>query len=161
MGSFQADDKILEICFDMYGDKLQLNKENEGTTSANILDMAVNIKDDCIETDLYDKRRDFNFDIVQFPDLRGCIPSKPAYGLVVSQLVRYYKICSTDSAFVKNTALLLSNLLTKGFQLNPLMNKVQKFIVQMTPLKYDTTTTALIGNIHKALPSDFSVAAQP
>ena len=122
--------------------------------------MAVNIKDNCIETDLYDKRRDFNFDIVQFPDL-GCIPSKPAYGLVVSQLVRFYKICATDSAFVKNTALLLSNLLTKGFQLNPLMNKVKKFLVQTTPLKYETSTTALLCNIHKALPSDFSVADQP
>ena len=49
--------------------------------------MAINIKDNCIETDLYDKRRDFNFGIVQFPDLRGCIASKPAYGLEVSQLV--------------------------------------------------------------------------
>ena len=60
--------------------------------------MAINIKDNCIETDLYDKRRVFNFGIVQFADLRGCIASK---------IVCYYKICSTDSVFVKNTALLL------------------------------------------------------
>ena len=161
VGSFQADDGIMEVCVDMYGDKLQLNKENEGTMSANILDMTISIKEKCIETDLYDKRRDFNFDIVQFPDLGGCIPLKPAYDLVVSQLIRYYKICSTDSAFVKNTSLLLSNLLTKGFQMKPLMNKVQKFLMQVSPLKYDTTTVTLIHNIHEALPSDFSVAAQP
>ena len=116
--------------------------------------MAINIKDNCIETDLYDKRRDFNFGIVQFPDLRGRIASKPAYAYS-------YKICSTDSAAVKNTALLLSNLQTKGPQLNPLMKKIQKFLVQMTPLKYDTTTTVIMCNIQKALPSDFSVSTHP
>ena len=80
------------MCVEMYGKNLTLNKENRGTQCANVLDLNIVINEKCFETDLYDKRRDFEFDIVQFPDLHGCVPSKPAYGLVVSQLLRYYKI---------------------------------------------------------------------
>ena len=161
VGSFQVGDEILKICRKIYGDQLQLNKENEGTLSANVLILSFKINERCIVTDLYDKRRDFDFDIVQFPDLHGCIPSKPAYGLVMSQLLRYYNICSSDSAFVKNTVLLLSNLLNKGFQRKLLMNKVEQFLMQMKPIKYPTTVVTIIESIQNSLPSDFSVAAQP
>ena len=40
-------------------------------------------------TRLYDKRDDFNFSIVNFPFLCSSIPSAPAYGVYVSQLIRY------------------------------------------------------------------------
>ena len=40
-------------------------------------------------TRLYDKRDDFNFTIVNVPFLSSNIPSTPAYGVNVSQLVRY------------------------------------------------------------------------
>ena len=42
-----------------------------------------------IFTRLYDKRDDFNFPIVNFPFLSSNIPSAPACGVYVSQLIRY------------------------------------------------------------------------
>ena len=124
-----------------------------------MLDLNVVINEKYIETDLYDKRRDFEFDIVQFPDLHGCVPSKPAYGLVVSQLLRYYKICSSDIGFIKNTVLLLSNLMKKGFQQRHLLRKVEQFLNKMKPLKYSTNASTILENVKMAPPSDFSVAA--
>ena len=44
VGSLQADDGILNMCIEMYGENLQLNKENQGTLSANVLDLTINIK---------------------------------------------------------------------------------------------------------------------
>ena len=42
-----------------------------------------------LRTSLYDKRDDFNFHIINFPFLSSNIPSSPAYGVFISQLIRY------------------------------------------------------------------------
>ena len=51
---------------------------------------------------VYDKREDFSFDIVNFPHLDSNIPNTPAYGVFISQLIKYVvtspvfrlKVCS-------------------------------------------------------------------
>ena len=48
VGSFQVGDEILKMCLEIYGDQLQLNKENEGTLSANVLDLSIKINEKCI-----------------------------------------------------------------------------------------------------------------
>ena len=40
-------------------------------------------------TNVYDKRDDFGFNIVNFPHLCGNIPSKPAYGVYI-----YFPACA-------------------------------------------------------------------
>ena len=47
-----------------------------------------------LNTKIYDKRDDFNFPIVNFPFLCSNIPAAPAYGVYVSQLIRYSKASS-------------------------------------------------------------------
>ena len=42
----------------------------------------------------YDKRDDFNFEIVNFPFLDGDVPRSPSYGLYISQLIRFARVCS-------------------------------------------------------------------
>jgi hypothetical protein len=43
---------------------------------------------------LYDKRDDFNFHIVNFPFICSNIPAAPAYGVYISQFIRYF--CDPD-----------------------------------------------------------------
>ena len=50
-----------------------------------------------LSTKLYDKRDDFNFPILNFPFLCGNIPASPAYGVFVSQLIRYARVRSPES----------------------------------------------------------------
>jgi hypothetical protein len=45
------------------------------------------------EVQLYDKRYDFNFPIVKFPFICSNIPAVPAYGVYISQLIRYSRTC--------------------------------------------------------------------
>ena len=40
-------------------------------------------------TKLYVKRDDFNFKIINFPNVCSNIPASPAYGVYISQLIRY------------------------------------------------------------------------
>ena len=46
-----------------------------------------------LNTKLYDKRDDFNFPTVNFPFLSSNIPSAPADGVYVSQLICYSRAC--------------------------------------------------------------------
>ena len=41
-----------------------------------------------------DKRDDFDFPVVNYPYLSSNIPESPAYGVFVSQLIRYDRVCS-------------------------------------------------------------------
>ena len=57
----------------------------------------------------------FNFNIVNFPFLSSNIPSLPAYGFFVSQLVRYSRSSSDYSDFIKRGSILVERLTKQGF----------------------------------------------
>ena len=48
----------------IYPAELQLNKANASDTEAAFLDLNLSIHNDIVSTKIYDKRDDFNFDIV-------------------------------------------------------------------------------------------------
>ena len=59
--------------------------------SVSFLDLHLEIDSDGqLRTKLYDKRDYFNFTIVNFPFICSNIPAAPAYGVYISQLIRYY-----------------------------------------------------------------------
>ena len=61
----------------IYPVELQLNKANASDTEAASLDLNLSIYNDIVSTNIYDKRDDFNFDIVN----DGDVPRRPAYGV--------------------------------------------------------------------------------
>jgi hypothetical protein len=44
-----------------------------------------------LSTKIYDKRDDFNFKIINFPNMCSNIPASPAYGVYISQLRSWYR----------------------------------------------------------------------
>ena len=67
----------------IYPAELQLNKGNASDTEAAFLDLNLLIHNDIVSTKMYDKRDDFNFDIVNFPFLDGDVPQRPSYGVYI------------------------------------------------------------------------------
>ena len=63
----------------IYPAELQLNKANASDTEAAFLDLNLSIHNDIVSTKIYDKRDDFNFDIVNFPFLDGDVPQLMVY----------------------------------------------------------------------------------
>ena len=61
--------------------ELQLNKMNSSDTEAPFLDLNLSITNDIVSSKTYDKRDDFNFEIVNFPFLDGNVPRSPSYGI--------------------------------------------------------------------------------
>ena len=84
------------------------------------LDISITICGGEYVTEVYDKRNDFNFDIVNFPYMCGNIPAKPTYGVYISQLIRICRICDNYSSFLLRHKLLTERLVRQGFWYNKL-----------------------------------------
>ena len=76
----------------------QLNKAYYFDTGAPFfLDLNLSISNGTVSTKIYDKRDDFDFDIVNFLFLNGDIPRRTSYGvyiLVVSQPIGFARASS-------------------------------------------------------------------
>ena len=99
----------------IYPASLKLKKENEGNTSADILDLSINLQDGIFNYKLFDKRDHFKFEIVNYPHLGGNISSNCGYGVVKSELNRYAKLSSNFSAFDYRKRVLTQKLSEKGY----------------------------------------------
>ena len=73
----------------IYPSELQLNKANTSDTEAAFLDLQLSISNNIVSTKIYDKRDDFDFDIVNFPFLDGDVPRSTSYGVYISQLIGF------------------------------------------------------------------------
>ena len=100
----------------------------ESNTSASYLDLLLSIgRDGQLRTSLYDKRDDFNFHITNFPFLSSNIPSSPAYGVFISQLIRYARACSSYDRFILRAMRLSNKLLGQGYVKERLKSSLRKF----------------------------------
>ena len=68
----------------MYPSELQLNKANTSDTEASFLDLHLSISFDIVSTKIFDKRDEFDFEIVNFPFLDGDVPRSTSYGVYIS-----------------------------------------------------------------------------
>ena len=73
----------------IYPSQLQLNKANVSDAEASFLDLHLSISDGFVKTKIYDKRDNFDFDIVNFPFLEGNVPRSASYGVYISKLIRF------------------------------------------------------------------------
>ena len=77
----------------IYPPELQL-KAYTSDTEAPFLDLHLSISNGFVSSKIYDKRDDFDFDIVNFPFLDGDVPHRSSYGVYISQLIRFARVCS-------------------------------------------------------------------
>ena len=71
-----------------------MNKAHTSDTDAPFLSLHLSISSGFVSSKIYDKRDDFDFDIVNFPYLDGDVPRRPSYGMYSSQLIRFARVCS-------------------------------------------------------------------
>ena len=76
----------------IYPPELQLNKANTPATEAQFLDLHLSITNGFVSSKIYDKRDDFDFDIVNLPILDGDVPRSTSYGVYISQIIRFARV---------------------------------------------------------------------
>ena len=78
----------------IYPSELQRNEANTSDTEAAFLNLHLSISNDIVSTTIYDKRDDFDFEIVNFPFLDGDVPRSTSYGVFISQLIGFTRASS-------------------------------------------------------------------
>ena len=111
----------------IYLTELQLNKANASDTEVAFLEVNLSIHNDTVSTKIYDKRDDFDFDIVNFQVLDGDVPRCLAYGVYISQLIRFARASSHVDGFNNRNKFLTAKLLKQGYLYQKLRKAFSKF----------------------------------
>ena len=110
----------------IYPPELQLNKANTSDTEAPFLDLHLSISNEFVSSKIYDKRDDFDFDIVNFPFLDGDVPRSTSYGVYISQLIRFARVSSHVVDFNARNKSLSAKLLQQGYRYHKLRKTFSK-----------------------------------
>jgi hypothetical protein len=85
----------------IYSIELEIKDTTDTDRSASNLDLHLEIDSEGrLKTKLYDKRDDLNFPIMNFPFICSNIPAAPAYGVYISQMIRYSRTCGSYQDFL-------------------------------------------------------------
>ena len=104
--------KFSDYINDIYPEELEIKETTDNSTSSSFLDLLLEFdNDNRLRVKIYDKRDDFNFNIVNYPFLCGNIPQSPSYGVYVSQLIRNARTSTLYDDFVSRSSRLTSKLL--------------------------------------------------
>ena len=111
----------------IYPRQLELKRTTETDSRLSYLDLEINISDRRFTTAVFDKRDNFSFHIVNFPHMDSNIPSKPAYGVYISQLIRIGRICDSYESFYTRHHKLTCRLVKQGFLFDKLVTTFKSF----------------------------------
>ena len=111
----------------IYPLELKLNKANTSDTEASFWDLHLSISNGFVSSKIYDKRDDFDFDVVNFPHFYGDVPRRPSYGVYISKLIRFARVCSHVEYFSACNKCLMAKLLKQGNQYHKLRKAFSKF----------------------------------
>ena len=99
----------------IYPSELQLNKANISDTEAPFLDLHLPVANGFVSSKIYDKRDDFDFDIVNFSFLDGDVPRRASY------------IINHVTDFNARNKCLTAKLLQQGYRYHKLRKTFSKF----------------------------------
>ncbi|KAK3101978.1 hypothetical protein FSP39_007794 [Pinctada imbricata] len=142
--------KFADYLSSIYPSELEVKETTETNNSASYLDIMLSYDTDGhMNTSLYDKRDDFNFSITNFPFLSSNIPSSPAYGVFISQLIRYARASTKYTDFVLRARRLSDKLLSQGYVCDRLTSSLRKFYGRYGELviHYDVPLSRMVDDI--------------
>ena len=103
------------------------NTNNDNYKNGSFLDIDIKVNENKFFTKVYDKRREFNFDILGLPSFQSNIPINMTYGIICSQFCRFANICMNIEDFLYNCQLVINKLKYNGFPAWILKKFVKKF----------------------------------
>ena len=108
--------------------------------------LEISITNWIVSSKIYDKRDGFNFEIVNFPFLDGDVPRSPSYGVNISQLILFARVCSNVDNFNNRSLFLSAKLLKQGNRYHKIRKAFSKFYHRHLELivKYNIGLTILL-----------------
>ena len=91
------------------------------------MDLHLSIADGFVSCKIYNKRDDFDFEIVNFPFLDGDVPRAASYGVYISQLIRFARVSNHVTDFNTRYKLLTAKFLNQGYRYHKLRKAFSNF----------------------------------
>ena len=76
---------------------------------------------------IYDRRDDFDFNVVNCPFLDGDVPRRASCGVYISQLIAFARVCNHVTDFNARNTYLTAKLLQQGYRYRKLRKTFSKF----------------------------------
>ena len=80
------------------------------------MDLNLSITNGKVSSKIHDKWDDFIVEIVNFPFLDGDVSRSPSYGVYISQLIRFTRVCSNVDDFNNRNLFLTAKLFQQGYR---------------------------------------------
>jgi hypothetical protein len=165
--TFHYIDDVLSLNNSRFGDfvdriypiELEIKHTTDTDRSASYLNLQLEIDSkDRLRTKLYDIRDDFNFPIVNFPFICSNIPAASAYGVYLSQMIRYSRTCGSYQDFRDRGLLLTRKLRNQGFLLVKLKSSLRTFYGRHHDFvdRYGISVSQMTTDIHFTVLSSFT-----
>ena len=87
------------------------------------VDLHLSVANEFVSSKIYD----FDFDIVNFPFLDGDVPRRASYGVYISQLIRFARVCNHVTDFKARNKCLTAKLLRQDYRYHKLRKTFSKF----------------------------------
>ena len=87
----------------------------------------MSIYNDIVSIKIYDKRDDFDFEIVNCAFLDGDVPRSTSYGVYISQLIRFTRTSSHVADFNTRNKLFTQQLLKQGYRYHENLQNIYKY----------------------------------
>jgi hypothetical protein len=111
----------------IYPPEIVCNRENLTDTKGHFLEIDISITSTGkFQTKIFDKRDEFNFDIVKYPSINSNIPDRTVYSVFVSQTLRFLRVCSEFNDVNNCFKVLVNNFVKKGCKSNLLANYTKR-----------------------------------
>ena len=106
------------------------------------MELNLSITNGTVSSQIYDKRDDFNFEIVIFPLFDGDVPRSPSYGVYISQRIRFARVCSYVDDFNNRNLFLTAKLLKQGYRYHKIRKTFSKFYHRHSELVVEYTISS-------------------
>ena len=120
-----------DIIYDIrsiYPNSLIVNNTNvDPFKKSSFLDMDIKVDNNKLLTNIYDKRRDFNFEILGLPAFLSNIPNNLTYGIISSQFTRFARVCMKGHEYIENCQTIINKIRSNGFPSGLLKKYIIKF----------------------------------
>ena len=103
-----------------------------------------------VSSKIYDKRDDLNLEIANFPFLDRDVPRSPSYGVYISQLIHFARVCSNVDDFNNRNLFLTPKLLKQCYRYHKIRKAFSKFLNRHSELiiKYNIGLKTLLQHLY-------------